>query len=461
MRAVSLVFLAALSAAAATCGKDSPPTPTPSPGPDGAETIRGTERIGWDQRAADPAELASFKYAIYVDGARSEIGEVSCGSSAAANGFSCSGRLPPMTPGQHTLELAAFVGEGGNLVESSRSVPLRVTVAAAVSSARAGSLRPGDAGTTSDGLPLRVDVVVERADEPADIAFAPDGRLFLAERDGMVRVIEGVGRTQAVSDLEGEILALALDPDFPRTHYVYVATVAPEPVDGAPFSDAFTIARYREANGILGERMVLLHGIPARRDRAAAALGIGPDGKLHVALDDGGDAALAGDAASLNGKVLRLERDGTTPEDQPPGTTVQLSGFRSPRAIEWNAGVMWIADGAPRAPERLSAAVVTSPRPHRSEVQRSYALAPGSDPSDAVFYRGEALTAFRGDLLVGADGGSHILRVRLDPRSPARVIATERLLDGAGPIRALAVGPDGAIYFATPTTIGRLSLAPR
>lgn len=455
MRTIRPVLLAALAVAAAACGKDQPPAPSPSP--DGVETIRGTERFGWDQRAIDTAELATFRYAIYVDGSRSEVADASCGSSAAASGFPCTGRLPAMSPGQHTIELASFILDAGSVLESARSQPLRVTVAAAISGARAGSLRPGPAATTRDGVTLRLDVVIESADEPADIAFAPDGRLFVAERDGIVRVVEAGGRTQARSDLEGEVVALSLDPEFPRTHAVYVVAVAPAVLEGAGVSTSFTVARYRDVNGVLGERMVLLHGVPARHDRPAAALGIGPDGKLYVAFDDGGEAALAGDRASLSGKLLRLNRDGTTPDDQAPGVAAQLSGYRSPRAIDWNDDVMWIADGAPRSPERLSALVAAPTRPHRLEVRRTYALAPDSDPSDAVCYQGEALTAFRGDLLVAAEGGSHILRVRLDPRSPTRVVATEKLLEGAGPIRAITVGPDGAIYFATPAAIGRLS----
>ncbi len=466
MALVRLVLLAALATAAA-CGADSPPTPSPSPGPapgpgpgtGGGDTIRGTERLGWEQRAADTAELGRFRYAVYVDGTRSEIADVSCASTAAANGFPCSGRLPAMSPGQHTIELASFVVDGGTMFESSRSAPLRVTLVTSVTSVSAGaSLRSGSAGTTTDGVPLRLDVVAERVDEPSDIAFAPDGRLFVAERDGVVRVVEPGGRTQAQTTLEGEVVALALDPGFAATHLVYLVTAS---LAGEGPGATFMVARYREVNGILGERLVLLHEIPARNDRAAAALGIGPDGKLYVAFDDGGDATLAADPRSLNGKLLRLNADGTPPEDQPPGMPARLSGYRSPRAIDWNAGVTWIADGAPSAPERLSAVTVASARPHRSEIQRTYALAPYTDPSDAVFYQGEMLKAFRGDLLVAAEGGSHILRVRLDPRSPARVLATEKLLEGTGPIRAIAVGPDGAIYFATPTTIARISAAQR
>ncbi len=453
MRPAAAVLVAAFAVALSACEKKPPPTPTP--GPDGVETIRGTERLGWDQRAGDAAELATFRYAIYVDGARSELADASCGSSAGANGFACSGRLPSLTPGQHTLELAAFIVDGGNTLESSRSAPLRVTVTSVLAGARAGSLRAGNAGTTSDGVPLRLDVVLQDLDEPSDIAFAPDGRLFVAERDAVVRVVDLRRGTQSASTIERgadgdrpvEILALALDRDFERTGHVFAALAERVPADGGPTRDGFAIVRYREVNGRLGERMVLLNGVPARADRAAAALGIGPDGRLYVALDDGGDARSPDDGASLNGKLLRLNRDGTTPDDQPAGTAVAFKGYRSPRALDWGPGdVLWIADGAPRTPERL-----------RAGAGVSYALAPNTDPSDALFYRGEMFASFRGNLLVAAEGGSHLLRVRLDPRSPTRVIASERLLEGVGPIRAVAAGPDGAIYIATQSSIGRIS----
>jgi glucose/arabinose dehydrogenase len=479
MKLDRMALLAVLLAAASACEKKSPPTP--SPGPNGAETIRGTERLGWDQRAADTAELAVFRYAVYVDGARSEVTEVSCGSTSGTNGFSCSGRLPSLTPGQHTLELAAFTLDGGTTLESSRSAPLSVNVTSALAGLRAGSLRAGTAGTTGDGISLRLDVVLDQLDEPSDIAFAPDGRLFLAERGGLVRVIDLRRGTQSTSEIDGEIVTLALDRDFERTRYVFAAAVASDPVDGGAAREAFAVVRYREVNGRLGERMVLLHGIPARADRAAAALGIASDGTLHVALDDGGDTRTVDDAASLNGKLLRLNRDGTTPDDRPVRTPVQQRGYRSPRALDWGpGGVLWIAEGAPRSPERLNfswsgeippsdptvplrsargARIDASDHPPVAIGSGAYALPPNTDPSDMVVYRGDLFASFRGNLIVAAEGGRHLLRVRLDPRSPTRVIATERLLEGVGPIRAVAVGPDGAIYVATQSALGRLSVA--
>ena len=108
----------------AACGQHTPPPPST---PGGVETITGRERIGWDQLAGDTAELATFRYAIYVDGARSEVADASCGGAAGAAGFACSGRLPALSPGAHTLELATFLA--GTDAESARSAPLRVTVA--------------------------------------------------------------------------------------------------------------------------------------------------------------------------------------------------------------------------------------------------------------------------------------------------------------------------------------------
>ena len=459
MQMQRMAVLVVLALGAYACQKKTPPAPTPTP--DGVETVSGSERLGWDQRAADTAELGSFRYAIYVDGARSEVAEPSCASTPGANGFACTGRLPPMTPGQHTLEIAAFVVDsGGATLESARSTGLRVNVAASTAGVRADELRPGDAGTTADGVRLYIDVVADSLDEVVDIAFGPYGRLFIVERAGALRIIDGSGREASKSTVDGDVLALAVDPDFERNQFVYVAHVSRESQADDDTPPAFTIARYREANGTLGERMVLIHGVPTRGERAAAALGVGPDGKLYVALDDGGSARQAEDIASLNGKLLRLNRDGTTPEDRPAGAPVQGSGYRSPRGFDWSAGgVMWIADGAPRSPERLSALVPTSTRPGRTGVATSYALAANTDPRDAVIYRADLFEAFRGNLLVAAGEGEHILRITFDRRSPTRVIGTERLLEGVGPVRALAVGPDGAVYFATPTSIGRLSPA--
>ncbi len=449
MRRPAAIVLTALCLA---CGSK-PPTPTPTP--NGIETIRGTERLGWDQQALDTVELATFRYAVYVDGARTEVADVNCAPTAGANGFSCSGRLPQMSPGQHTLELAAFVLDGSAIVESGRSSSLRVNVTSSATATGSVSLTPGAIVTTRDGVKLQLEVVHSGIDEPVDIALDGRGRLFVAERAGRVRVIEN-GRQLARHGAEPRgdeteiaeadaLMSLALDPDFERTHFLYLAhTTVARDGSGAP---VFRLSRYREVDGRLGERAILIDGVPARPDTPSAIVRFGADGKLYVAFDDGGDASSVDDAASLNGKLLRLNADGTTPDDQPRASPVHVGGVSSPRGVAWLAnGSLWMADGEPQH-ERLIAAGVASTRPRRAAVRSVYSLDAGSDASDTVVHRG--------DLLVGS-GGGHILRVRLDPEVPSRVLSSEKLLEGlVDSIRALAVQGD-AIYFATPSAIARL-----
>jgi hypothetical protein len=102
------------------CRSESPSAPS------GGETISGSERFGWDQPAADAAELATFRYAIYVDDARSEAAGVSCAAAAVSGRFSCSSSLPSMSNGNHTLSVASFVVDGGAVRESPRSAPVSV-----------------------------------------------------------------------------------------------------------------------------------------------------------------------------------------------------------------------------------------------------------------------------------------------------------------------------------------------
>jgi hypothetical protein len=115
-RTRALVFTSVVVAA---CG-GAPTTPS------GAETITGSERFGWDQPAADAGELASFRYAMYVDDARSEAADVSCTPGSSSGRFACTSILPSMPSGAHTLQVAAFVLDAGVVRESARSVAVRV-----------------------------------------------------------------------------------------------------------------------------------------------------------------------------------------------------------------------------------------------------------------------------------------------------------------------------------------------
>lgn len=457
--------IAAVSAAiavisSAACGRTSPAPPTVQPVPE--ERVTGSERLGWDQRASDAAELATFRYVIYVDGARTDASEVSCGSTTSSAGFPCSTRLPAMSMGAHTLELATFIVDG-SVLESSRSAPLRVNVTPAASAAletdsetrRPASWSTETLLTTRDGVSLHIERVADGLIEPTDLAFTRNGRLFIAELAGRLTVIHlnaTPDETHEAIVNPGELLALALDPDFERTHFVY--TVSTYEKGAMRF---FQLARHREANDTFGDRVAILDGVPAPTRNARASLRFGSDGKLYVALDDGGAPDRAADLASTNGKVLRLNADGTTPADQAGATPVYSFPYHSPRGLDWQtAGApLWIADVNAGRP-RLTAIFESDTHAKRGSVRASIEL-PSPAVSSLAFYRSDRIAAFRGNLFVASDEGQHVLRIRFDPQQPTRVTATERLLqDRVGGVRAVAVSPDGAVYFCTADAIGRL-----
>jgi len=456
-------ILFALTATHAACGGGSPPPSTSDPPSGNGERISGSERLGWNQSASTAAELATFRYAAYIDtNTRVELTDVSCGPSGGA--FACNSRMPNMSPGGHSIELVSFVVDNATPIESGRSAILRVTVTGVMT----GGLAPPPAAlpaptpvTTSDGVELRLDVLTEQLESPTAIAPAPDGRVFVAEREGRVRILrDGVLEPQPAALIyevlttasgDGGLLALALDAQFDRTRFVYAAyTVA-----ATQGTRQFRIVRFREVNGRLGERVVLLDAIPAAA-KPAVALGVGPDGRLYVAFDAAGSGGRTPALASYSGKVLRLNTDGTTPGDQLAGLPAVAAELQSPRGLDWHpsSNALWIADAKRPEDEELR---IVSGGSQNGAGRGRINLPAGTGAASMTFYRGTLLPGLSGDLLVAAAEGHHLLRIRLDKRDPTRVVSTERLLQDAGsPIRAVATSNDGTIYAATDRAVLRL-----
>lgn len=291
VRRLSLAVLACLTLAA--CDKKDPPASDPGV-PGGDVQVSGNERIGWSQQASDAFQLALFQYVIYVDGARTPLASVSCSGSATAAGFDCSAALPAMTPGAHTLELASVLPDAAGVLESARSAALRfVRTWTAASASSLSTLL-----MTADGIRLNVERVTDGLHMPSDMAFAADGTIFIAERGGTVRTVQqGTLAPDPALDVSvdvalpnGGLLAIALDPDFTETGFMYALSAADAPGGGLEFM----LARFRGVAGRFGDRAVLLDRIPAASSGASATLRAGPDGKLFLALDSAADRRTAG-----------------------------------------------------------------------------------------------------------------------------------------------------------------------
>jgi aldose sugar dehydrogenase len=458
MRVVMLRLALAVVACICVAGCDNKDPERPDPGtPSGEVRVSPGDRLGWSQQAADAVQLASFQYALYVDGSRMPLTNATC-AAAPGGTFDCSAPMPTLSAGTHTIELAAFVVDGAVTIESSRSAALRVSFAGPTTFSV-----PATLVVTSERVQLNLTPVADGLHLPSDLAFAVDGSIFVAERRGTVRVFrDGVladdpalDLSAAMTRVEGGLLAIAVDPAFDDNRFLYALYAEDAPRNGVEF----TLARFRYANGVLAERAVLLDRTRASSTDASGALRIGPDGKLYVALDSDSNGRVAASFATYNGKVLRFNMDATTPDDQPGSNPIYSLEHPQPIALDWQpaTGTMWVVDRVGVDAGRLSAVSRAVPQ-SRVTSRMSYALPAGTGAASAAFYRGGLLPIFKDNLFIAAEMGRQLIRLRFDPQNTSKIVAVERLLqDQIGAVRVVAAAPDGALYIATESVLYRLA----
>ncbi|KAG0511051.1 MAG: putative quinoprotein glucose/ sorbosone dehydrogenase, partial [Nitrosopumilales archaeon] len=209
-----------------------------------------------------------------------------------------------------------------------------------------------------DNEQIRIETVAENLEIPWAIAFDPDGRIFVTERVGKLRVIEdGKLNPEPVKVLnvgigEGGLLGLALDPNFEENHYVYLYYT---------YSEFFTIynkvVRYTEKNYSLSDEKILLDKIPGAFHHDGGRMKFGPDKKLYITTGDAGNANSAQDLNSLGGKILRINSDGTIPDDNPFGNSPVYSyGHRNPQGLDWDpvTGKLVVTEHGPSAHDEVN-----------------------------------------------------------------------------------------------------------
>jgi glucose/arabinose dehydrogenase len=321
--------------------------------------------------------------------------------------------------------------------------------------------------TTRDGVRFRVETVMTDLEIPWSLTFAPDGRLFVTERPGRVRIVNlstlssELALTLGGVYAQGEagLLGLTLDPNFAQNNFVYVYYSA---VAGGGAVNR--IERYREVGGRLAERAVLLDGIPASTIHDGGRLEFGPDGFLYATAGDASNTDFSQDVASTAGKVLRITLSGASAPGNRFSSPMFSYGHRNPQGIDWHpvTGDLWASEHGPSGNDEIN--VIQSGANYGWPNIQGSATATGMQspivfysstiaPSGIAFYRGQRIPQFANNLFVATLRGTHLLRLTTDAR---RVVTQERLLDGTfGRLRDVVTGPDGYLYFCTNNRDGR------
>ena len=335
---------------------------------------------------------------------------------------------------------------------------------------------------TKDGVSLKVEIFVDGLDVPWSLAFTSPARMLVTERPGRVRVVENGVLQKAplgvIADVEsrGEtgLMGLTLAPDYPASRLIYLSYAYT--VTGGI---RVRVVRFRDDGSGLSDRKVILEGLPAAQFHAGCRLRFGPDGKLYVTTGDATTGEIAQKMGSLGGKTLRLNPDGSIPADNPfPGSPIYSLGHRNSQGLDWQPGtrLQFQTEHGPSGFDGLGGGdevnIVEAgknygwPVVHHKESKEGMVsplleFTPAIAPSGASFVTGSRVPALRGDFLFACLRGERLMRVRLDPKDPRHVLATEALFDHEfGRLREVQNGPDGAIYFTTSNRDGRGSVHP-
>jgi glucose/arabinose dehydrogenase len=337
---------------------------------------------------------------------------------------------------------------------------------------------------------IAVETVVSGLVHPWALAFLPDGRILVTERPGRLRIVDtngrlseplaGVPAVQAVS--QGGLLDVAIDPDFARNQLVYLSFS--EPGDGGTSGTA--VARGRLGDGRLDNVEVIYRQEPKVRSGGhyGSRLVFSRDGMLFVTQGDRQAATFRPQAQQLSsgiGKIVRINRDGSIPADNPfvgrndARPEIWSFGHRNIQAaaLHPETGQLWTVEhGAmggdelnhPEKGKNYGWPVITYGRDYSGASigegtqkegmeQPVYYWDPVIAPSGMTFYTGDRYPGWKGSVIIGGMGSRALVRLTMEN---GRVTREERYLGGLARIRDVQQGPDGLLYVVTDEDNGQL-----
>ncbi len=293
---------------------------------------------------------------------------------------------------------------------------------------------------------------------PWSVVPLPDspGEALVSERDsGVIRHLDADGALTAVATVEGVVhegegglLGLTLlEADDARWLYAYLTTASDNRIVRMPLSGTLEVGAAEE----------VLTGLAKARNHNGGRIAFGPDGMLYATVGDAAQPALAQDATSLNGKILRMTPEGEAPDDNPiDGSLVYSLGHRNPQGLAWDAdGQLWAAEFGQNTWDEVN----------RIEAGGNYGwpevegTGGGTTYIDPVVVWGtdeaspSGLTYVDGTFFMAALGGERVWA--LYPTDDDGLFAVEWFTGEFGRIRDVVPAADGSLWFLTNNTDGR------
>ena len=323
---------------------------------------------------------------------------------------------------------------------------------------------------------LNTKVIATNLDTPWEIIWGPDDYIWMTERYGRVsRVNPNTGDVSEVIQIEdveeineGGLLGMALDPDFSENGYFYVAYNYY--ADGNDYREKVVRFTYSPASGKADNQVILFDDIDGANNHNGSRLVISPDKKLIFTTGDATNTSNSQNINSLNGKTLRINLDGTIPEDNPiKDSPVWTWGHRNPQGLIYSpdSTILYSSEHGPSNDDEIN--IISKGRNYgwpnvqgfcdnanetafcndSNVVEPIKAWTPTLAVAGIEFYNSDLISEWKNSLLVTTLKASRIVQLHLDEAGTSVLSSKEYFTNDFGRLRAICISPDGKVYIAT------------
>lgn len=315
--------------------------------------------------------------------------------------------------------------------------------------------------------------VISGLDIPWEIIYGPDDHLWITERYGKVsRIFPETGEQTVILDLtetvyqngESGLLGMALHPEFSIFPYVYLAYTYQS---GGSILERIVLYEYTGSQ--LVNELILLDNIPGNTTHDGCRLLITPDLKLLITTGDAQNQPAAQNINSLSGKILRINLDGTIPDDNPwPGNPTYSFGHRNAQGLYLAPnGILYSSEHGPSNDDEFN--IIEAGRNYGWPNVHGFCDLPGEitfceennvyEPlaawtptiatSDILYYNHQAIPEWQNSVLLTTLKDKRLYVLELDATGTEVVNEDQYFYNYWGRLRDICLGPDGSIFLAT------------
>lgn len=329
---------------------------------------------------------------------------------------------------------------------------------------------------------LHTRTIASNLDTPWEIIWGPDNYIWFTERQGTISRVNP--ETGAVSEIiniadvhevgEGGLLGMVLDPDFSENNFFYVAYNYN--AVGNDYREKIVRFTWHPETETADSPLILFDNIDGANNHNGSRLIITPDKKLIFSAGDAANTSSAQNIDMVNGKILRINLDGTIPADNPiANNPVWTWGHRNPQGLAYSpdSSILYSSEHGPSTDDEIN--IIEKgrnygwPRIHgfcdlstetafcndSNTVEPIFAWTPTRAVAGLVFYSSDLIPEWKNSLLVTTLKASRIIQLQLNEAGTEVISTSDFFTNEFGRLRDICISPDGKVYVAVSNRDGR------